>query len=341
MLELYPISAPAFAVGQSFYEVLRFGAQHGEYPGVSSQGGDQPGSSSGGPSVSAAMPLTPAKAASADGRWVLVSHRRFPSGDYVSIRTDITAQKQRESELANLLRELTEAQAATEKATDEIAGGAWLKTCCAPSPTQCRRWSPMSTAKSAIAVQRRVSRHPWCRAREPARPAYRRRGRVGDLRLVMKPQIERVLAGTEVAFVRPDAGPRRDPLRRAAPYVPKASARRGSIDGFYAIAWDITDSQIREQALSREAQTDPLTGLLNRTRRDRRPDRARCGTGGLGESQGAVLFLQTSTASSTSTTRWSHDIGDDLLENPSPRACAAWCARPTSSAGSAATSSSS
>ncbi|MES1152271.1 MAG: PAS-domain containing protein, partial [Dongia sp.] len=117
MLDLHPVSAPAFKVGQSFADVLRYGAQRGEYPGVSSNAevakfvqqwmdrfrGDEPFFGEG---------------AFHDGRWVLVSHRRTTTGDFVSIRTDITAQKQRERELANLLQDLIAAQAETEKAND-------------------------------------------------------------------------------------------------------------------------------------------------------------------------------------------------------------------------------
>src|SRR5260370_7926476 len=54
------------------------------------------------------------------GRWVLVSHRRTAGGDFVSIRTDITQQKQRERELAKLLEDLIAAQAATERANLEL-----------------------------------------------------------------------------------------------------------------------------------------------------------------------------------------------------------------------------
>jgi diguanylate cyclase (GGDEF)-like protein/PAS domain S-box-containing protein len=306
MLELYPVSAPAFAVGQSFYEVLRFGAQHGEYPGVSGKEevnrfiqrwterfrSDAPYVGEGG---------------FADGRWVLVSHRRTASGDYVSIRTDITAQKLRESELANLLRELTAAQAATENANESLErSSALLRTITDAVP-------------ALVAHVDREERYRYCNDEyrdilgiEPESMLGRRVDEVvePEIYAVMKPQIARVLAGTEVAFVRPmlARGETRYVEQR---YIPSFGAA-GSIDGFYAIAWDITERHNREQVLSLEAQTDPLTGLSNRrAMTDALAEQARRWRDG--ESQGAVLFLDIDRFKQINDTL-GHDIGDDLLK---------------------------
>src|SRR5581483_620099 len=114
-LELHPASAPSVTIGQPFAEVLRYGAKNGEYPGISSHADVEVFVKSWMARYQRSEPYF-GEGAFSDGRWVLVSHRRTASGDHVSLRTDITAQKQRERELASLLGELTESQAATERA---------------------------------------------------------------------------------------------------------------------------------------------------------------------------------------------------------------------------------
>jgi len=57
----------------------------------------------------------------ADGRWMLVSERRTSEGGVVGIRTDITALKQKESELESLVRKLDAARARTEAQAAELA----------------------------------------------------------------------------------------------------------------------------------------------------------------------------------------------------------------------------
>ena len=306
MLDLYPNSAPAFKIGQSFAEVLRFGAQRGEYPGVSSNHevanfvqqwmdrfrGNEPFFGEG---------------AFRDGRWVLVSHRRTAIGDYVSIRTDITAQKQRERELAVLLQDLTAAKAETEKANESLErNSAVLRAITDAVP-------------ALVAYVDREERYRYCNDEyrdilgvEPENLIGRHISEVVEAEIygVVKPQIDRALAGTEVAFVRPmlARGETRYVEQR---YIPSRGAG-GSIDGFYAIAWDITDSQIREQTLSREAQTDPLTGLLNRRgMTEALTEQAQRWRDG--ESQGAVLFLDMDRFKQINDTL-GHDVGDELLK---------------------------
>ncbi|MES1152885.1 MAG: diguanylate cyclase, partial [Dongia sp.] len=121
---------------------------------------------------------------------------------------------------------------------------------------------------------------------------------------------DRVLAGTEVAFVRPMLA-RGLPRHVEQRYIPSRGAG-GSIDGFYAIAWDITESYNLAETLSREAQTDPLTGLLNRrgmtealTEEVRRWR--------TGEIQGAVLYLDIDRFKHVNDTL-GHDVGDELLK---------------------------
>jgi diguanylate cyclase (GGDEF)-like protein len=127
---------------------------------------------------------------------------------------------------------------------------------------------------------------------------------------VVKPQIERALGGTEVAFVRPmiARGVTHYVEQR---YIPSTDAD-GNVDGFYAIAWDITESHKRELALSLEVHTDSLTGLLNRRgmteAMDDQAQRWRAGEGG-----GAVLYLDIDRFKQINDTL-GHDIGDELLK---------------------------
>jgi diguanylate cyclase (GGDEF)-like protein len=84
------------------------------------------------------------------------------------------------------------------------------------------------------------------------------------------------------------------------------------VDGFYAIAWDITESHKREQALSQEVHTDPLTGLLNRRGMTevlmQQAQRWRSGEG-----ESAVLYLDVDRFKQINDTL-GHDMGDELLK---------------------------
>jgi diguanylate cyclase (GGDEF)-like protein/PAS domain S-box-containing protein len=242
-----------------------------------------------------------------DGRWVLVSHRRTSTGDYVSIRTDITAQKQRERELAGLLQDLIAAKAETEKANELLERNSTLLR------------AITDAVPALVAYVDREEQYRYCNDEyrdilgvEPESMVGRHIAEVvePEIYAVVKPQIDRVLAGTEVAFVRPmlARGVTRYVEQR---YIPSLGSG-GAIDGFYAIAWDITDSQIREQALSREAQTDALTGLLNRRGiTDALTEQAQRWREG--ESQGAVLFLDMDRFKQINDTL-GHDVGDELLK---------------------------
>ncbi|HEV8392231.1 MAG TPA: PAS-domain containing protein [Dongiaceae bacterium] len=96
--ELYPVSGHLAKQGGSLEDMLRYGAENGEYPGV--EGPEQ---------VDAFVKVwmscfTSGQAFVGESeltgdRWLMVSHHPTASGGYVSVRADITAQKQREAEL--------------------------------------------------------------------------------------------------------------------------------------------------------------------------------------------------------------------------------------------------
>jgi diguanylate cyclase (GGDEF)-like protein/PAS domain S-box-containing protein len=305
MLDLYPASAPAFLPGNSLEQILRYGAKRGEYPGVSSSTevetfvkhwmgrfrGNEPFFGEG---------------AFKDGRWVLVSHRRTAGGDFVSIRTDITQQKQRERELAKLLEDLIAAQAATERVNSELQRASGLIR------------AITDAVPALVAYIDKEERYRYCNEEYRDIFGVDPQSLVGQLIVdavepeiyaIVKPQIDRVMGGTETSFVRPmiARGVTRHVEQR---YIPSFGAD-GKVDGFYAIAWDITESHQREQALSLEVHTDSLTGLLNRrAMTDVLIEQAQHWKNGEGE--GAVLFLDIDRFKQINDTL-GHDVGDDLL----------------------------
>jgi diguanylate cyclase (GGDEF)-like protein/PAS domain S-box-containing protein len=306
MLDLYPNSAQSFKVGNSFAEVLRYGAQRGEYPGVSSNAEVAKFVQQWMDRFRSPEPYF-GEGAFRDGRWVLVSHRPTTTGDFVSIRTDITAQKQKERELATLLQDLIAAQAETEKANESMKRNSALLR------------AITDAVPALVAYVDREEHYQYCNDEyrdilgvEPEALVGRHIAEVVEREIydVVKPHIDRALEGTEVEFVRPmlARGETRYVEQR---YIPSFGTS-GTVEGFYAIAWDITESHAREQALSIEAQTDPLTGLLNRRGiTDALMEYARRWREG--ESQGAVLFLDMDRFKQINDTL-GHDVGDELLK---------------------------
>jgi diguanylate cyclase (GGDEF)-like protein/PAS domain S-box-containing protein len=306
VLELYRASAPAFLPGNSLEQILRYGAKHGEYPGVSSTvqveafvkhwmgrfGSSEPFFGEG---------------AFTDGRWVLVSHRRTDGGDFVSIRTDITHQKQRERELAKLLEDLIAAQMATDRAHQELQRNSSLMR------------AITDAVPALVAFVDREERYRYANKEYRDIFGVDPDSLVGqrivdavepEIYTIVKPQIDRVMSGAETSFVRPmiARGVTRHVEQR---YIPSFDAD-GKVDGFYAIAWDITESHQREQALSLAVNTDSLTGLLNRSgMTDVLEEQAQRWK--IGDGEGAVLFLDVDRFKQINDTL-GHDVGDELLK---------------------------
>ncbi|HET6620999.1 MAG TPA: PAS-domain containing protein [Dongiaceae bacterium] len=98
MQALYPVSGHLAVPGAKLEDMLRHGAKNGEYPGVE-----------GPEAVDAFVKVWMSCFASGEAfvgeseltgeRWLMISHHPTGSGGYVSIRADITNQKQRETEL--------------------------------------------------------------------------------------------------------------------------------------------------------------------------------------------------------------------------------------------------
>jgi PAS domain S-box-containing protein len=102
---MYPVSGKLAVPGGRLEDMLRHGAEHGEYPGITTPA-----------QVEAFVTLWMQRFASGDrylgegempdGSWFLVSHHPTATGGYVSIRADITTQKKREVELGAAMSDL-------------------------------------------------------------------------------------------------------------------------------------------------------------------------------------------------------------------------------------------
>jgi PAS domain S-box-containing protein len=104
-VNMYPVSGRLAKPGARLEDMLRYGAENGEYPGVETRA-----------QIEQFVTLWMDRFTSGerylgegempDGRWYLVSHHPTSSGGYVSIRADITAQKQREAKLSAAMSDL-------------------------------------------------------------------------------------------------------------------------------------------------------------------------------------------------------------------------------------------
>jgi two-component system cell cycle sensor histidine kinase PleC len=102
LLEQYPRSAHLAVVGGRLEDVIRYGAQQGEYAGVSSPA-EVEALVAGVKASFAGERDVSGEVAMADGRWSLINRHRTHDGGHVVIRTDVTALKrqQRDLEAAN------------------------------------------------------------------------------------------------------------------------------------------------------------------------------------------------------------------------------------------------
>ena len=104
-VSMYPVSGKLAVPGASLEDMLRYGAEHGEYPLVETPA-----------QVREFVALWMERYTSGDrylgegempdGSWYLVSHHPTATGGYVSIRADITTQKKREAALSAAMSDL-------------------------------------------------------------------------------------------------------------------------------------------------------------------------------------------------------------------------------------------
>ncbi|BCB19422.1 EAL domain-containing protein [Bosea sp. ANAM02] len=110
--ELYALSAPFMIAGAHFEDIIRKGAEVGQYPQASGDVGEfvrdvTTWHRQGSGSIERLLP---------DGRWLLITERRMRDGGIVGIRTDITALKEA---LADLAAANTRANEAAEEARQQ------------------------------------------------------------------------------------------------------------------------------------------------------------------------------------------------------------------------------
>ena len=120
--------------------------------------------------------------------------------------------------------------------------------------------------------------------------------------------IDHVLAGETVAFEKEYAG-RGGPSHMAISLMPLRS-EKGEVDGFICVAQDITGHKLEEVRLLNLTQSDPLTGLLNRSGFQAHLER-RINEGG-GASL-ALLYIDLDYFKPVNDTH-GHAVGDQLLQ---------------------------
>lgn len=122
-------------------------------------------------------------------------------------------------------------------------------------------------------------------------------------------ELERLKSDPTPATVEVAWTDRRAGWRRVAFTTTVLHDRDGQVTFFVASGTDVTDQRSQEERLRRLADTDPLTGLLNRSALRRELERAldaRCGIGA------ALLFCDLDEFKAVNDT-WGHAAGDELL----------------------------
>ena len=238
-LEMYPLSAPAIAPGASMEDVLRYGAERGEYPAL-----DTP------EQIDTfvrdwigrfrSQDAYYGEGAFSDGRWALVSQHSTSTGGFVGVRADITLLKQREQALQrqqDLLRSITDAMP--------------VMICFIDADLRYRYCN-----RAYLAY---LEAFGW-----DGDDVLGRRlqdGFSAERYATMAPHIDLALRGQRSSFERPLKGLSNRFVEGR--YIPQIGID-GRVDGFYVVVWDITDRREKELRLIEQASTDKLTGLLNR-----------------------------------------------------------------------------
>ncbi|MET1028666.1 MAG: diguanylate cyclase [Dongiaceae bacterium] len=238
-VDTYPLSAPAIVAGARMEDVLRYGAERGEYPDVDTperidafvRQWDQRFRSS--------EPYL-GESAFRDGRWVLVSQHSMQTGGYVGVRTDITLLKHREQALQlqqDLLQSITEAMP--------------VMTCFIDTQ-RCYRYCNRAYLSYIATLDRKSGDFLGHTMKEVfGAESY----------AVFAGNVDAALLGQASSFERPLFGPSRRFVEGR--YIPRFGID-GQVDGFYIVMWDITERRAKERRLIEQATTDELTGLINR-----------------------------------------------------------------------------
>ncbi|HEV2673557.1 MAG TPA: ATP-binding protein [Aliidongia sp.] len=122
---IYARSAPAMVPGASLEEIIRFGAEQGEYLGVPPQ--DVDGWLAETVAEHRGIAGSTVERQLADGRWLQISEQRTSDGGTVGVRTDITGIKEHEvqlrlneDQLTQTIKALEEARAQAQHQADDL-----------------------------------------------------------------------------------------------------------------------------------------------------------------------------------------------------------------------------
>ena len=123
--EIYARSSPALVPGASLEEIIRFGAEHGEYLGIPA--GDVDGWLADKLDEHRSITGSTVDRQLANGRWLQISEQRTSDGGTVGVRTDITGIKEHETQLrlnedqlTQTIKALEEARAQAQRQADDL-----------------------------------------------------------------------------------------------------------------------------------------------------------------------------------------------------------------------------
>jgi diguanylate cyclase (GGDEF)-like protein/PAS domain S-box-containing protein len=338
----YPVSAEKIMPGIGLAEVLRHGAAQGEFASVRNPVEVETFVEYWMQRYNCTFPFVQ-EVENNGGRWLLISHQRTANGGFVTLRTDITAQKRREQELRQTQEKLQAQQlelehyvADVEQARRRIEKQAGEQVALLEELKIAQTESELARHEAQLAagvLRSMADSLPALVADVDANGCYRYCNRsylnffgrtaeemVGrhvrefyDSRIYtsqVASDIAWVLQGQEVAFHR--SATSHGKLRQIeGKYIPRVDAE-GRVAGFFMAAWDVTERYEREQQLSREVTTDALTGMLNRrailAAIDTIPARLAQKSGGV-----AVLYLDIDHFKRINDTL-GHAAGDQLLK---------------------------
>jgi PAS domain S-box-containing protein len=120
--DFYAISKPALVIGNTFADIIRYGAQRGQYTNVATD----PASVEAYVQERLAMHQNPGEPVLQnldDGRWLRIEERRTPDGGFVGFRVDVTELVKREQELENALVAQARAEMVLKTAVESISAG--------------------------------------------------------------------------------------------------------------------------------------------------------------------------------------------------------------------------
>ncbi|MAX47277.1 MAG: hypothetical protein CMM78_03635 [Rhodospirillaceae bacterium] len=120
--DFYALTKPALKIGNTFEEIIRYGAQHGQYSNIATD----PASVEAFVQERLAMHQNPGEPVLQnldDGRWLRIEERRTPDGGIVGFRVDVTELVQREKELENALVAQARAEMVLKTAVESISAG--------------------------------------------------------------------------------------------------------------------------------------------------------------------------------------------------------------------------